>query len=78
MRETTMHRVHRVAVMAFVGAVTTCLVALVFEQATQGPSGLLGGLVFALAAGFGLEFVGSVWTGRVDGSSRLDPNGGRW
>ena len=78
MRETTMHRVHRVTVLAFMGAVTACLLALVFEQATQGPSGLLGGAVFALAAGFGLEFVGSVWTGRVDGPSRLDPNRGRW
>ena len=78
MRENTMHRVHRVAVLAFMGAVTACLLALVFEQATQGPSGLLGGVVFALAAGFGLEFVSSVWTGRAGGPPRLDPNRGRW
>ena len=73
-----MHRVHRVAVLAFMGAVTACLLALVFEQATQGPSGLLGGVVFALAAAFGLEFVSSVWTGRANGPRRLDPNRGRW
>ena len=78
MTENTMHRVHRVTLLAFMGAVTACLLALVFEQATQGPSGLLGGVVFALAAGFGLEFVASVWTGRAGGPQRLDPNRGRW
>jgi len=78
MRENTMHRVHRVAVLAFMGAVTGCLLALVFEQATQGPSGLVGGAVFAIAAAFGLEFVVSVWTGRADGPPRLDPDSGRW
>ena len=78
MREITMHRVHRVAILAFMGAVTACLLALVFEQATQGPSGLLGGVVFALAAGFGLEFVSSLWTGRRDGPTRLDPSRDRW
>jgi hypothetical protein len=78
MRENTMHRVHRVAVLAFIGTVTACLLALVFEQAARGPSGLLGGVVFALAAGFGLEFVGSVWTGRTGGPTRLDPSRDRW
>jgi len=73
-----MHRVHRVAVLAFMGAVTACLLALVFEQATQGPAGLLGGVGFALTAGFGLEFVSSVWTGRTRGPGRLDPSRGRW
>jgi hypothetical protein len=73
-----MHRVHRVAVLAFMGAVTAYLLALVFEQATQGPAGLLGGAIYALTAGFGLEFVGSVWTGRAGGPTRLDPSRGRW
>jgi hypothetical protein len=57
-----MHRVHRLAVLAFMAPVTAWLLALVFEQATRGPSGLLGGVIFALAAGFGLEFVSSKWT----------------
>ena len=78
MRENTMHRVHRVAVLAFMGSVTACLLALVFEQATRGPSGLLGGVIFALAAGFGLEFVSAAWTGRTGGPTRLDPSRGRW
>ena len=51
MRENTMHRVHRLAVLVFMAAVTACLLALVFEQATRGPSGLLGGVIFALARG---------------------------
>lgn len=78
MTENAMHRMHRLAMLAFMGAVTACLLALVFEQATRGPSGLLGGAVFALAAGFGLEFVGSVWTGRAEGPTRLDPSRDRW
>ena len=73
-----MHRVHRLAVLAFMGGVTACLLALVFEQATRGPSGLLGGVGFALAAGFGLEFVSSSWTGRAGGPTRLDPSRDRW
>ena len=78
MRENTTNRMHRLAVLAFMGAVTACLLALVFEQATRGPSGLPGGVVFALAAGFGLEFLGSVWTGRAGGPARLDPSRDRW
>jgi len=78
MRENTMHRVHQMAVLAFMGTVTACLLALVFEQAARGPSELLGGVVFALAAGFGLEFVSSVWTGRKEGPTRLDPSRDRW
>ncbi len=73
-----MHRVHRLMVLAFMGGVTACLLALVFEQATRGPSGLLGGVIFALAAGFGLEFVGSMWTGRAGDPPRLDPSRDRW
>ena len=62
-----MHRVQRLAVVAFMAAVTTCLLALVFAQATRGPNGLLGAVVYALGAGFGLEFVSSAWTGRRRG-----------
>jgi len=62
-----MHRVHRLAVLAFMAAVTVCLLALVFGQATRGPSGLPGAVVYAFAAGFGLEFVSSAWTGRWRG-----------
>ena len=78
MTENAMHRVHRLAVLAFMATVTACLLALVFEQATRGPSGLVGGVGFALAAGFGLEYVGAVWTGRGRGPSRLDPSRNRW
>ena len=78
MRENSMHRVHRLAVLAFMAAVTACLLALVFEQAIRGPSGLLNGVIYALAAGFGLEFVSSAWTGRAGGPTRLDPSRGRW
>ena len=78
MRDNSMHVVHRLTVLAFMAAVTACLLALVFEQATRGPSGFLGGVGFALAAGFGLEFLGAVWTGRGHGPSRLDPSRDRW
>jgi len=57
-----MHRVQRLAVLAFMAGVTACLLALVFAQATRGPNGLLGAVVYAFGAGFGLEFVSSTWT----------------
>ena len=62
-----MHRVQRLAILAFVAGVTACLLALVFAQATQGPNGFLGAVVYAFGAGFGLEFVSSAWTGRRRG-----------
>jgi len=67
MTQTTMHRMQSLAILAFMAGVTACLLALVFGQATRGPSGLAGAVVYALGAGFGLEFVGSAWTGRGGG-----------
>jgi hypothetical protein len=68
MTETTIHRVQRLAVLAFMGAVTVCLLALVFAQATRGSNGLMGVVVYAFGAGFGLEFVASAWTDRGRGT----------
>jgi hypothetical protein len=69
-----MHRVQRLAVLAFMALVTACLLALVFAQATRGPNGLPGVVMYAFGAGFGLEFVSAAWTGR----RALDPSPGRW
>ena len=64
MTETKTERWHRAAVLTFMAAVTIGLLALVFAQAGRGAAGLMGTLVYGLAAGFGLEFVGSAWSGR--------------
>ena len=64
MEETTVEKTHRLSGLAFVFAVTTCLVAFVFIQAARGLPGIPGVIVYALAAGFGLEFVGAAWTRR--------------
>lgn len=45
-------------------AITTCLLAMAFGQAGRGIAAAPGILVYAFAAGFGLEFIGSAWTGR--------------
>lgn len=65
-----MEKVNRLASLIFVLAVTVCLVAFAFVQAARGPSGLLGVVVYAFAAGFGLEFVGAAWTGRFASGGR--------
>ncbi len=59
MRET---KLHRYLAVVYVALVTALLLALVAEQASRGPAALPGALVYALAAGFGLEFVWSAWT----------------
>lgn len=64
MRQTTAQRLHRHAVLVFVAAVTVCCVAFAFEQASKGLAGIPGLLVYAFAAGFGLESLGSSWTCR--------------
>lgn len=56
--------------VVFVGAVTAILLAFVFEQAARGFAGLPGVFVYSLAAGFGLEFVSSIWAGRWRGRAR--------
>lgn len=65
-----MHRVHRLIVFAFMATVTACLLAFVFGQANRGLGGLPAAVVYAFAAGFGLEFLGSAWTGRWSDSKR--------
>ena len=64
MREKVNSRSRRYGQLAFMSAVTSCLLALVFAQATRGVAGIAGVAVYALAAGFGLEFVSAAWTGR--------------
>ncbi len=63
MRETTVQRMNRYVGLAFVAAVTVCLLAFVFGQAAKGLDGAPGMVVYAFAAGFGLEFMGAAWTG---------------
>ena len=63
MRETTVQRMNRYAGLAFVASVTLCVLAFVFGQAARGLEGVPGMVVYALAAGFGLEFMGAAWTG---------------
>jgi hypothetical protein len=64
MMETKRETLHRLAVLTFMAIVTACLLALVFGQTARGAAALPGIAVYALAAGFGLEFIGSAWTGR--------------
>jgi hypothetical protein len=64
MSEKTIRTARRRAELVFVAIVTACLLAFVFGQATRGPTGLPGVVVYGFAAGFGLEYVSSVWTGR--------------
>ena len=53
--------VERVAVLVYMASVTSFVLALLFASAAAGA--LTGGelFVYALAAGFGLEFVLSAW-----------------
>lgn len=62
-RETLRRESARYAQLAFMAAVTALLLALVAEQTGRGPAGLPATVVYAFAAGFGLEFVGSAWRG---------------
>jgi len=63
-------KAHRLCGLVFVFAVTTCLVAFVFVQAPKGFPGFPGAVVYAFAAGFGLEFLGAAWTGSFARSGR--------
>ena len=56
--------------LVFVAAVTACLLTFVFDQAASGVAGLAGMVVWSFAAGFGLEFVCALWSGRADGRGR--------
>ena len=63
--------------LAYVAAVTALLLALVAEHAARGPAGLPAAAVYALAAGFGLEFVRCAWAERGPGARerRRQPHG---
>lgn len=56
--------------LVFVAVVTACLLTFVFDQAAEGTSGLAGMVVWSFAAGFGLEFVCAVWSGRSSDQGR--------
>lgn len=62
MRETTLQRTLRYVPLIFMVLVTATVLALVVEQARRGLEGVPGMVVYSLTAGFGLEFVTSVWT----------------
>lgn len=62
--ETGRQRGLRYAELAFLAAVTALLLALVAEGTGGGLGGLAGVLVYAVGAGFGLEFVAASWCGR--------------
>jgi hypothetical protein len=64
MNEKMIRAGRRYGELAFVAVVTACLLAFVAVEALEGPSSLPGVVLYALAAGFGLEFVSAVWTGR--------------
>ncbi len=63
MRGLTVQRMTRCLSLAFIAGVTVCLLVFAFGQAARGVSGLPGMVVYAFAAGFGLEFMGAAWTG---------------
>ena len=63
MRRITFRTVGHYLASAFVASVTLCLLAFVFGQAARGVHGLPGMVVYAFAAGFGLEYMGAAWTG---------------
>lgn len=56
-----MHRITVCVTMGWVALVTAWAVALAFEHATRDPVGVPGMAVYALLAGFGLDFVSSEW-----------------
>ncbi len=64
MRENVISQGRHYGRLAFMAAVTACLLAVVFGQAARGPEGLPAVVVYSFAAGFGLEFVCAGWAGR--------------
>lgn len=78
MAETRLQRVNRYAGFLFVASVTVCLLAFVLVQAQRGAAGVPAVVVYAFAAGFGLEFVGAAWTGGWRARRRLGSSLRRW
>ncbi len=70
MNETAIEKGRHYGRLVFVAVVTACLLTFVYHQASEGPSGLAGMVVWSFAAGFGLEFVCAAWAGRTGGQSR--------
>ena len=70
MREKVTVTAHRYAQLTFMALVTAVLLASVYHQTGAGLDGIPGMVVYALGAGFGLEFVAAVWTGRGNGGRR--------
>ena len=53
----------RLAVMAFMGAVTAYLLARASVTVQHGPAGLLEAGVYGLCAALGLNFLAAAWSG---------------
>ena len=70
MREMVTSHIARNGQLAFVAAVTATLLAFVFGPAASGAVDVGNLVVYSFAAGFGLEFVCSAWTGRWRSGSR--------
>lgn len=70
MREKVIRKGRRYGQLAFMSVVTACLLGLVLGQAAKGVAGIPGVVVYAFAAGFGLEFVSAAWTGRWHDTER--------
>lgn len=64
MRDKVIRESRHYGQLAFMTVVTAWLLAAVFVQASRGFAGIFGVVAFAFAAGFGLEFITAVWTGR--------------
>lgn len=61
MREQTIKRISWLGQLAFMATTTIVLLAFTFDQAGRGLEGLPTAVVYALTAGFGLEFIRSAW-----------------
>jgi hypothetical protein len=70
MREKATATAQRHVQLVFVAVVTAIMLASVFEQTDAGPAGIPGMVIYAFAAGFGLEFLCSAWTGRGRGGEQ--------
>ncbi|MGI8844657.1 MAG: hypothetical protein ACR2HC_00510 [Thermoleophilaceae bacterium] len=75
MRENVIRQSRHYAQLAFMTLVTAWLLAAVFIQASRGVAGIFGVVAFALAAGFGLEFVSAGWTNRRSRAARSASHG---
>jgi len=63
MNPKTIEMTGRIATLTFMAIVTVHAIVFAVDQASRGLPGLPGLLVWAFAAGFGLEFLASAWTG---------------